>query len=297
MSRRKDGAPDNCCPGQLEFEAGVVDGETDVAVRFGEAADGFHLVDVGFEHDYCYGDALAGGLDGADRGVAVDVADLHEDADAALNELRVLHVHVDHEVVVDIAETGHGAGGDHVEDHLLGACGLHAGGAGDDLGADLADDGGVGNIRERRVVIAGDGGSFGSAGAGVFDGSDDIGRAPAGGDADNDVFSRRTTACDVALADLGRVLVDVRCGGEGLGAAGHNVLDLRGCGGVSWWALRRVEGGDAAAGTGTDVDQPAAVTERTGDGIDDDGDLGQRFFDGCRYLGVFVVNDACDFES
>src|SRR5258708_10470759 len=189
MSRRKDGAPDNCCPGQLEFEAGVVDGETDVAVRFGEAADGFHLVDVGFEHDYCYGDALAGGLDGADRGVAVDVADLHQDANAALDQLRVLHVHVDHEVVVDVAETGHGAGGDHVEDHLLGACGLHAGGAGDDLGADLADDGGVGDAGERGVVIAGDGGGFGSAGPGLFDGSTTVGGAAPGGAADDVVFA------------------------------------------------------------------------------------------------------------
>src|SRR6202035_4856086 len=105
---------------------------------------------------------------------AIDLADLHEDADAALDQLRVLHVHVDHEVVVDVAETGHGASGDHVEDHLLGGGGLHAGGAGDDLGADLADDGGVGDIGERRVVIAGDGGGLGSAGAGVFNRTDDV---------------------------------------------------------------------------------------------------------------------------
>jgi hypothetical protein len=138
---------------EVEFEAGVVDGEADVAVGFGEAADGFHLVDVGLEHDDGDGDGLAGGLDGADGGVAVDVADLHEDADAALDQLGVLHVHVDHEVVVDVAEPGHGAGGDHVEDHLLGGGGLHAGGAGDDLGADLGDDGGVGDLGERGVGL------------------------------------------------------------------------------------------------------------------------------------------------
>ncbi len=176
-------------------------------------------------------------------------------------------------------------------------CGLHAGGAGDDLGADLADDGGVGYIGERGVVIAGDGGGLGSTGAGVFDGADDVGGAAAGGDADDDIFSRGTAAGYVALTDLGRVLVDVGGGGEGLGAAGHNVLDLRGRGGVSWWALRRVEGGDATAGTGTDIDEPASVTEGTGDGIDDDGDLGERFFNACCYLGVFVINNAGDFEG
>ena len=61
----------------LKFEAGVVDGEADVAVGLCEAADGFHLVDIGFEHDYCDGDTLAGGLDGSDRCFAVDVANLH----------------------------------------------------------------------------------------------------------------------------------------------------------------------------------------------------------------------------
>ena len=50
----------------LELEAGVVDGEADVAVGLAEAADGFHLVDVGLEHDDGDGDGLAGGLDGAD---------------------------------------------------------------------------------------------------------------------------------------------------------------------------------------------------------------------------------------
>ncbi len=63
-------------------------------------------------------------------------------------------MNVDHEVVVDVAETGHGARGDHVEDHLLGSRGLHASGAGDDLGADLGDDGGVGDFGERGVEVA-----------------------------------------------------------------------------------------------------------------------------------------------
>ncbi len=169
--------------------------------------------------------------------------------------------------------------------------------AGEDFGADLGDDGGVGHIGERGVEIAGDGGGLGSAGAGVLDCADDVGSAAAGGDADDDVFARGAAAGDVALADLGRVLVDVGGGGKGLGAAGHNVLDLRRRSGVGWWALRGVEGGDAAAGAGTDVDQPATIAERTGDGVDDDGDLGQRLLDGGGDLGVFVVDDARDLES
>jgi hypothetical protein len=184
----------------LEFEAGVVDGQTNVAVGFGETAYGFHLIYIGLKHNYCDGNGLACGLDGANGGVAVDVAYLHEDADTTLDELRVLHVHVDHEVVVDVAETGHGASSDHVEDHLLGRGGLHARGARDDLGADLSDDGGVGDFAERCVEIAGDGGGFCSAGACVLDGTDDVGGAATGGDADNDVFAGGTAAGNIALA-------------------------------------------------------------------------------------------------
>src|SRR5580698_11523781 len=123
----------------LELQPGIVDREADVAVGFGKAAYGFHLVNVGFEHNDGDGNGFACGLDGANSGIAIDLAHLHEDADAALDKLRVLHVHVDHEVVVDVAKTGHGAGGDHVEDHLLGGGGLHARRARDDLGTDLSD--------------------------------------------------------------------------------------------------------------------------------------------------------------
>ncbi len=38
-------------PGGLELENVVFDGEANVAVGFGEAADGFGLVDAGLEHD------------------------------------------------------------------------------------------------------------------------------------------------------------------------------------------------------------------------------------------------------
>ena len=70
-----------------------------------------------------------------------------------------------------------------------------------------------------------------------------------------------------------------------------------GCGGVGGRALGGVERGDAAGGAGADVDQAAAVAQGTGDGVDDDGDLGQRLLDGCGDLGVFVVDDAGDLEG
>src|SRR6185312_390326 len=112
-----------------------------------------------------------------------------------------------------------------------------------------------------------------------------------------DVLARRTTAGDIALADLRRVLIHVGGGGESFGAARHNVLDLRWSCGVGWWALRGVEGGDATAGAGADVDQAASVAKRAGNGIYNDGNFGQRLLDGCGDLRIFVVNDARDLQS
>ena len=52
-------------------------------------------------------------------------------------------------------------------------------------------------------MVAGDAGGLGTAGAGVFDGTDDVRGAAGGGDADDDVLAGGTAAGDVALADLG----------------------------------------------------------------------------------------------
>src|ERR1700677_85948 len=82
----------------LQFQDVVFDGEPHIAVGFGEAADGFRLVYPGFQHHKRYGDAAAGALDGVDGSGAVDIAGAHQDANAALYQLRILHVHVDHQV-------------------------------------------------------------------------------------------------------------------------------------------------------------------------------------------------------
>ena len=76
-------------------------------------------------------------------------------------------MHVDHEVLVDIAQAGHGASGDHVQDHLLGGAGLHARGAGDDLGAYLGNDGNFGGCSQRSFLVAGDGCGVRAAGTGI----------------------------------------------------------------------------------------------------------------------------------
>ena len=128
-------------------------------------------------------------------------------------------------------------------------------------------------------MIAGDGGGMGSAGSGVGRRGDDIGGAARGGKADHDVFARGTAAGDVALAELFGVFVDFDGRGKGLGSACHDVLHLaRGCG-VSGGTLGGVECGNAAAGTGADIDEPAAVAETACYLVDDFGNFGDGFLD------------------
>ncbi len=153
----------------MELEDGVFDREADVAVGFGEAADGFGFVDAGFEHHEGDGNAASCALDRVDRSLAADAAGAHENANAALYQLGVLHVDVHHQVLVDVAQPRHGASGDHVEHHLLRGARLHAGGTGDDFGADFGDDGDVSGGGEGGVVVAGDGCGSGSAGPGIGD--------------------------------------------------------------------------------------------------------------------------------
>ena len=63
----------------------------------------------------------------------------------------------------------------------------------------------------------------------------------------------------VALTHFAGVLIDLGSAGEGFRPTGHDVLHGLRRGGVGGWALAGIEGGDAAAGTGADVDEAAAI--------------------------------------
>src|SRR5438309_57593 len=96
--------------------------------------------DTGFQHDEGDGDVVAGGFQGIVSLLAIDIGGVLEDGDSALGKLAVLQTQIDHEVAIDVAETGHGTSGNHVQNHLLGGAGFHAARACQDFGADVGDD-------------------------------------------------------------------------------------------------------------------------------------------------------------
>ena len=205
-------------------------------------------------------------------------------------------MHIDHQVLVHIAEPGHGAGGDHVEDHLLGAACLHSRGAGDDLRAHVGHDDDLRGGCQWRSLVAGDGGGMCATSAGVCHGGHDVGSAARSGDANHNVLARGAAASDVPLAKFFGIFVDLDGRGQRLGTARHDVLHLSGGGRVGRWTFRGVECRNAAAGASADVNEPAALAQTAGHLVDDLRNLWNRLLDRSCDLRVFMVDDARDIE-
>src|SRR4029077_12114517 len=151
-------------------------------------------------HHQGEGDVVVGLLERLPGGVTRDASGPLQDSNATLGKLGVLQVKVDHEIAVDVAKAGHGAGGQHIKNHFLGSAGFHAAGTGEHFRADVGDDGEVGGAFERRVAIASDGDGLGAPATGVFNGGDGERSAAAGGDADDNVILGRLAAGDLSAA-------------------------------------------------------------------------------------------------
>ena len=154
-----------------------------------------------------------------------------------------------------------------------------------------------GGALERRVAIAGEGDGVGAAAAGVFDGGDGEGSASAGGDAEDDVVLAGLALFHFGDGGGGVVFAGFGGVGEGLGASGHDELHGARVGVESGRDFGGVEGAEAAAGSGADVDEASAVADAGGDDVDGAGDLRQGAADGGGDGGVFVVHQAGDFEG
>jgi hypothetical protein len=226
---------------------------------------------------------------------AIDVGGFFQDSHAALGELFVLQVNIDHQVAIHIPEAGHSAGGEHVQDHLLRRACLHASGPGNDLWADFGNNGDVGGLFQLRVPIAGDCHSFRSPRAGVLKGGDCEGSTSAGGDADDNVVLARLSFRDFVSSQFAGVFVGFDGGAQRFRSAGDDELDQLRIGVKGGRAFGGVERGDASAGAGADIDEASAIGERGGDEIDGSGDLRQSALYGRGDLGVFGVDEAGDF--
>src|SRR5579864_5665784 len=253
--------------------------------------------DAGFQHDEGDGDVVAGGFQGIVSLLAINIGSVLEDGDSALGKLAVLQTQIDHEVAIDVAETGHGTSGNHVQNHLLGGAGFHTAGACQDFGADVGDDGEMSSTFELGVGIAGEGNGLRATTTGVLDGRNCEWSASAGGNADDDIFLRRLALDHFGAAQFAGIFTGFGFGAESLGPAGNDVLHEAGRSGEGGRNFGSVEGADAPAGAGADVEKPSALAEMGGHEVDGAGDLRQRVLDGGGDFGVFGIDDAGNLEG
>ena len=110
------------------------------------------------------------------------------------------------------------------------------------------------------VLVARDGCRMGSTAARVLHGTHDVGCPSGGGEADYDILAGRAATRYITLAEFGGILIDLyrRC--NSFGTARNDVLDGLRRSGISGGTFRGVQRSDAAARSGSDVNQPATIT-------------------------------------
>ena len=133
--------------------------------------------------------------------------------------------------------------------------------------------------------------------AGIFDGSDGKWSSSAGGDPDDDIVPARLSFFHFTLPEFAGIFVRLDRGGQGRGTAGHDELDGSGIDVERRWTLRRVERGDAAAGSCTDVDQSAASLQRVRNQVDGRAICGKGTLHRGRDLASSELMTRDDFQS
>src|SRR5487761_303394 len=162
--------------------------------------------DAGYLGPPSAGDERAAGLAGrhaADRG---------HDPHGTLAELGVGGANVHHEAAVGLAEADHGRGGDDVEHDLLHGARVEPGRARDDLRPDPDLDRELGERAERRVLVAGQARGERAELVGAAHRPEDVGRPPAGRDAEDGVAFADAQPVE-RVGARGRVVLHVLLGG------------------------------------------------------------------------------------
>ena len=135
---------------------------------------------------------------------------------------------IDHQVAVDVAETRHGPGGKHIQNHLLRRAGFHARRAGDNFRTDFATIATCAALPSGEFAVADDGDGFRAVRARIFDRRDGEGSASAGGDADDDIFFAGLLLGDCFAASSRESSSASTAAPSAFGAARDDELDHRG---------------------------------------------------------------------
>jgi hypothetical protein len=206
-----------------------------------------------------------------------------------------LHVH--HQVLEHLADAHHGNGGNHVQDQLLSGARLEPGGAGEDFGPHDDFDGNVCNRTDGRVFIAGYGGGGAAHFPGVFQGSQDVRGAAAGGNPDHHVPGLEADVLQVLGAHGVVVFGPFHSLGKGHGPAGQQGHHLFRGSPEGGRALGGVQKAQPTAGSGPHIDQAAAGFKGPDHSLNGLLDLRDGLANGRGHLGIFLVHGLEGFQG
>ena len=126
---------------------------------------------------------------------------------------------------IDFAQADHGAGGQHVGNHLLGRARFHARRSGDDFRPDDGTEVDVGTGADGRMRRAVDGNRRRTDGSGISQAADDIRRPSRGTETDDDVVGGQIFGYQVLTAQFRRVFRPFFGTENGFITAGDEALD------------------------------------------------------------------------
>ena len=213
------------------------------------------------------------------------------DRDAAADELFVGGLHIHHQVAVHLAQPDHRAGGQHIQDHLLGRAALHAGRAGDHLRARRGGDANIRRFIHLRAGAAADADDRRAQLFGVFHRAQHIGGAAAGCNAHQHVLFGEPNALQILCAQLPVVLRAFHGLINGGHSAGDQALHHFRLRRVGRRTFHRVQNAQTARSAAAHIDQPSALPEPFGDRVHRLGDLGTDSLHGFGDLVVLAVDE------
>ena len=226
----------------------------------------------------------------------VDVRRFFENTDAALNQLCVLGMQIDHQVAIHVAETSHCSRGQHVENHLLRRAGLHASRASNYFRPDFSNDVDVGGFSEWRFLVARDGNGSRPASPRILDSGYRKRGASAGGDADDNIFLGRLLRCNCIAPHFLGIFVGFNGRGQRLGAPCDDELHHARRNVKGRWTFCRVKRSDASTAAGAHIDHPPAARECRGDKVDRLCNPRKRLSHCVSDLGVLLVDNPRNFK-
>ena len=235
-------------------------------------------------------DAAVGSRQYSTRPFTRDAGDHHHDPLGAVSEFDVRRAHIDHQVAVAFANANHGAGCEHVADHLGRGSGFHACRTGQRLWPHDRQDQKIGHgAHVSRRLAAGDEGGTRAMRPRARERTAHERRSARRRDADDNVTGRDVMRIDDARR-LGRIIFGaLNWCAQCTVAARDDAHDHRGVGTERWWTLAGIEHAEPSRRTGADVEQSMIAAKCRFNFFDDGRDPVSLCRDGVGDHAIFRI--------